>query len=547
MKRALGIIGLVIVLAAAIIVIHAQINPINLIRKPLRAQVNIITNDSISLSTTVFVPRGKKKFPAMLVRTPYNKVAEEWMGRVFGIYGIAVVIQDVRGKYESQGEYYPFIHEREDGLKTLRWIKAQSWSNGTVAGWGGSYVGYTQWAISDSLDYVVPLLTGANIYDFLYPNGIFSLQSAFDWGLKNASSRLNDIPADRITTSFSHLPLSTADDSVLRDIPYINDWLVHENYDNYWNSMNFRGISKASVLSIAGWYDIFLKAQIEDFLELSGNGNSDNRMIIGPWCHGSQSEVNTYGGEKNTGSPRKIMSYMVKIIKGRSHPLPSPLKDNIFNLYIMERNEYFGSDVWPPRETRIVPYYFGPGGTLGVEPYPSPGRFSYTYDPLDPYHSFGGTALGEKIGPARQNSNISRTDQVVFEMPVSGKPVVLLGPVSAVLWISSDVKTTDFYVCLQDVFPDGKIINIQEGGAKVRLEGNKPEKKDISVWSTGYQVNPSHKIRVTISSSWFPRFNRNLNDGLPIAVAANPVVANQTIYYGPEMPSAINLPVLSIK
>jgi uncharacterized protein len=547
MKKTVFIIFAVIVVALAVLAIHTQINPLNIVRKPVRNEVKIPMNDGISLSTTVFLPHGKKKIAAILVRTPYNKVTEEWMGRAFGLYGIAVIIQDVRGKFDSGGEYYPFINERADGLMTLRWIREQPWSNGIVAGWGGSYGGYTQWAIADSLNYIVPLLSGANLYDFLYPNGIFSLQSAFEWGFKNASTKLNTLSAERIKAGYKILPLSLADDSTIKDIPYINDWLSHEEYDSYWGSMNHRGIARSSVLSVAGWYDIFLKAQIEDFQVLNRKGNQDNRMIIGPWCHGSQGEFNEYGGTKKTGGPKKIFTYMVHRIKGNSNSLPSPLKDSRYNLFIMERNEYFGSDIWPPRETKMSPYYFGPGGYLTRQPYRLAGQLPFTYNPADPFPSYGGTALGDKVGPARQNDNLNRSDQLIFETGTLSDPLVLLGPVSATLWVSSDAACTDFYVCIQDVFPDGKIINIQEGGSKVKLTANKPEKKEISIWATGYQLNPGHKLRTTISSSWFPRFNRNLNNGLPIAVANNPVIARQTIYYGPEMASFINLPVFELK
>jgi uncharacterized protein len=547
MKKTLLIIIAVLVLAVTVFSLQTRINPLNIVKKPVRTDLKIPMNDGIPLSTTVFLPHGKKKFAAILVRTPYNKVGEEWLGRAFGLYGIAVVIQDTRGKYGSEGEYYPFINERADGLKTLRWIREQPWSNGIVAGWGGSYVGYTQWAISDSLDYIVPLLSGANLYDFLYPDGLFSLQSAFEWGFKNASPKLNTISADSMRAGYNFLPLFLADDTTIKDIPYINDWLAHEDYDSYWSSMDHRGIARSSVLSIAGWYDIFLKAQIRDFQALSGKGNQDNRMIIGPWCHGSQGEFNEYGGSKKTGGPKKIFTYMVQRIKGNGNSLPSPLKDTRYNLFIMERNEYFGTDVWPPRETKMIPYYLGPGGYFTRQPYTQTGQLPFTYDPADPFPSHGGTALGDKVGPARQNDNLSRSDQVVFETGSLSDPLVLLGPVSATLWVSSDAACTDFYVCIQDVFPDGKIINIQEGGSKVRLTTSKPEMKEISVWATGYQLNPGHKLRTTISSSWFPRFNRNLNNSLPIASANNPVLARQTIYFGPDMPSCINLPVIELK
>ncbi len=510
-------------------------------------ELNVRMNDGVNLSTTVFLPGGKKKCSAVLVRTPYDKNAEAWMGKAFKMFGIAVILQDVRGRNKSEGEFYPFINEREDGLATLRWIRQQPWSDGVVAGWGASYVGFTQWAISDSLDFLTLLVTGASLFDFVYPDGLFSLQSAFTWGIQNAGNRTTEVPQQKLLAAMKMLPLSAADDSVSGDINFINDWIRHEEYDSYWQNLNFRGITKAPLISMAGWYDIFLKAQIEDFQALqAGFPDQDQRLVIGPWCHGSPAEPNDYGGLKKTGKPAKIFHYVKNHLKGKKNKLTSPLKDTRYNLFIMERNEYVGSDVWPPKETKMVPYYIGPSGYLNPQPPSEGGRLSYIYSPADPYPSFGGTALGSAIGAARQNENISRKDQLVFETKITGDPLILLGPVDATLWVSSDVAKTDFMIELQDVFPDGKIINIQEGGATVKTTGTKPGKTLISVWATGYQLNPGHTLRVVISSSWFPRFNRNLNTDQPSFSATDMSDARQQVFYGPDTPSAINLPVYTI-
>jgi uncharacterized protein len=512
-------------------------------KKSGRMEINIPMRDGTLLSTDIYLPHRKGKHPTVLVRTPYNKNAEAWMGKAFGMYGIVAVVQDVRGKFKSTGEYYPFINERSDGLQTLKWIREQPWSDGTVAGWGGSYVGFTQWAISDSLDFLTPLLTGANLYDFAYPDGLFSLHTAFVWGFMNASQTTNKIAPEKLAAGISILPLSAADDSTIKDIAFINDWLIHEKYDSYWQKMDFRGMTKAPLLSIAGWYDIFLKTQIDDFQALADNGNTGGRMIIGPWCHGNQAEKNEYGGLKKTGKPSMIFKYLKSYLKGKDPELSSPFRNQKYNLFIMERNEYVGSDCWPPKNTTITPYYLGPSGYLSNLKNGSEGLLQYDYSPSDPYPSIGGTILGEGVGPARQNSSTGRKDQLVFEMSVTEKPLILLGPVTATLWVSSDAPCTEFIVGIQDVFPDGKIINIQEGGAKVSFSGDQPQKNEISVWATGYQVNAGHKLRVIIASSWFPRFNRSLNTCEPIYSAGVIVNARQKVWFGGDTPSSVNLPV----
>ena len=471
--------------------------------RPRQQEVGIVMSDGIRLQTDVYLPRTGKPCPVILVRTPYSKSAESWMGKAFNLFNVAVVVQDVRGKYKSEGKYYPFINERSDGMETLRWIRQQPWSNGTVGGWGASYLGYTQWAVSDSLDFLVTLLTGAHIYDFIYPDGVFSLQSACNWGFVNASADQNKLSPEKIAAGMRILPLAAADDSTVNEIPFLTDWLTHEGADSYWKQMSYRGVTKAPVLSVAGWYDIFLKTQILDFQSLLNSGNPDNRMVIGPWCHGSQGMANDYGGPKKTSDPKNLFAYTLKTLTGKKKKLGSPLQDARYNLFIMERNEYVGSETWPPAGSKTTPFYLGPEMGLSPEMAVANETMSYQYNPADPYPSHGGTALGDLVGPALQNDNIGRKDQLTFETGVLKQPMILLGEISATLWLSSSVRSTQFVVCVEDVFPDGKIVNIQEGAANVQLSGSSPEPREIQVWATGYQLGTGHKLRVVITSSWF--------------------------------------------
>jgi putative CocE/NonD family hydrolase len=351
---------------------------------------------------------------------------------------------------------------------------------------------------------------------------------------------------EKLEASFKQLPLSAADDSTLFDIPYVNDWLAHETYDKYWENVNFRGIAKAPVISLAGWYDIFLNTQIKDFQALVQSGDSVSRLIVGPWAHGPLGEPNEYGGTKKTGNPRKIFKYVKKQLKGKRNRLTSPLENSRYNLFIMERNEYIGSELWPPPETRVIPYFIGRGEYLGPEMPGGEGFLEFDYNPSDPFPSHGGTALGEGVGPARQNANVGRRDQLVFKKEPQVEPMILLGPISATLWLSSDAPCTHCFVELQDVFPDGKIINIQEGIARVNVCDDQPRRTEISVWATGYQLNPGHSLRVVISSSWFPRYNRSLNTCDPIYSASELRNARQRVFFGGKTPSSINLPVYFI-
>lgn len=506
----------------------------------------IIMKDGIKLATDVYLPSENGTYPAILVRTPYNKAGIKKGAEKLAAEGYVVVVQDCRGKFLSEGAFYPFKHERADGLETVKWIKAQEWSNGKIGGWGGSYVGYTQWAVSDVLDVISPELTSADMYGLMYPGGMFSLATAFNWGLLVAAQTVNPVAPEKILASYSILPLSVADDSTTKDINFINDWLTHSDKNEYWKFMDHRGIASSPVISVAGWYDIFIMPQILDFQALPENVRLQSRLIIGPWCHGKQAYENDYGGSEKTGHRQKLIGrFMKKHLQDTGFDFSDLVyKDKIYNLFVMERNEYYGCNNWPPKSTVETEYFLGPDHYFAPHKPKGSGKLEYTYNPSDPYPNRGGTFLGMGVGAALQNDNESRSDQLIFETTVLESPLILLGPISATLYVGSNVPSTGFIICLQDVFPNGNVINIQEGGSKVDLEEG-INKIDVSVWSTGYQLNQGHKLRAVITSSWFPRFNRNLNSGEPIFSAQTINIADQAIYFGKNS-SSITLPILNV-
>ncbi|MDD4189799.1 MAG: CocE/NonD family hydrolase [Mangrovibacterium sp.] len=510
------------------------------------------TEKGMKLATDVYLPDETGKYPVILVRTPYfrgnfKKNAASFAGR-----GYAVVVQDCRGKFDSDGEFYAFQNERTDGLKTVAWIREQPWSNGKIAGYGSSYNTFTQWAIADELEVVLSEMGSASLYDLIYPQGLFSLATACNWGLMVDTKNVIPLPPDtivaRLGKSYRHLPLSVADDLTFKDNRFFNDWLRHEKNDRYWRAMNHRKTANANVLSIAGWYDIFLPAQLNDFLEIDRRTrNPGNRMIVGPWCHGPQAFRNEYGGGDKTGRRQALMErFLEKTLLGKDTDVPgAPFTDHKYNFFIMERNAYFGSDCWPPKEVGPKVCYLA-NDRIVPEQSRESGQRQFVYDPADPFPSIGGTFIGMDTGPGVQNKNTSRADQWVFESDVLREPLALLGAVSASLYVSSTAAHTDFMILVQDVFPNDTIINIQEGGKHVRLHPGRVSRVDLESWPTGYQLNSGHKLRIVITSAWFPRYNRNLNTGEPVASARVCRTATQTFYFGPAHPSQITLPVLTI-
>ena len=509
----------------------------------------INNGEGIKLSTDIYLPKTDGPFPCILIRIPYNKNNSEGDAELFTKLGYAVVIQDSRGKYESEGDFYPFKYERQDGLATTDWIKTQAWSNGKIGGWGGSYGGYTQWAIADELDAMVPIVTSANMYDLMYPGGIFSLATSFNWGLVVHSRTTNKISSEEIKTAYSILPLSVADDSTFSQNDFTDDIIKHQYEDEYWGVMNHRSAETCPMFSIAGWYDIFLMGQINDFQ--FEERHPDSRIIIGPYAHGSILIDTDFGDNADIYKYREeALAFLSSHLKEEEKASEESNNEMPYSLFIEHRNEWYNSQDWPPNETELTSYYFNSQGTITNQRNTGNNIGEYSYDPDSPYPSLGGTFLGSGVGPAYQNPNIERKDQLVFESEVLNEELVLLGPVDATIYVSTDAPSTDFFVSLQEVRSDGKILNIQEGGKTIYADENSKERiqcLDISLWATGYQINPGNKIRVTITSALFPRYNRNINSGEPIFNAKNTRLAHQKIYFGEKYPSQIKLPVLKEK
>ncbi len=508
-----------------------------------KSEVIVAGADTARLATDLYLPKGAGPFPCILLRTPYNKNGAKGDAEKFVNQGYAVVVQDCRGTGKSGKSFYPFRYERADGLAALAWIRRQPWSNGRIGGWGGSYVGYTQWVISDQLDAVTALVTTADMYDAFYPSGLFSLATSLNWGLIMNHPQ---VKSQQLLAAYNRLPLSIVDDSTGAANAFLEDWLRHETNDSYWRSFSFRKPVTTPVLSIAGWYDMFLEAQIKDFINLGKKRHPDSRLIIGPYAHGQIAIPTDYGDaaklDRFMGLARAFVDNHIKHLDATTATSDS-LMSRPFAFFIIHANKWVMSKQWPPEQSKPVRYYLGAEGTLSTHKPTKAERATFVYDPQNPYPSLGGTFLGIGVGPAWQNSNVERTDQAVFESDTLSAPLTLLGPLQVELYVASDAASTDFFACLQDVQPDGKIVNIQEGGQQVR-GGKKIRRIRFSLWAAGYQLAVGHKLRVVICSSLFPRYNRNLNNGEPIYSAAHSRIANQTISWGPKHPAHLTLPII---
>ena len=539
------------------------------------ANVMIPMSDGTDLAANLFKPTGEGPFPTILIRSPYGKGNEKnGQGRFYANNGYAMVIQDCRGRGDSEGLWDPFRFDAHDGYDTQEWVGKQKWCNGKIGTAGGSYLGWTQWASaplgSQYLTAMAPVVPFCNGYDNAYYDGAFQLALMMSWGAAQGGARL---PAGKISEAFRFLPLNRFDDQLDKEVFYLENWVKHPVDDDYWGK---RGIGREAfddvtvpVLNIGGWYDIFSKETLE---MINGvRDESSNRAvrrnqfaIIGPWAHGvGRSKVGAldFGADAvmDIGKiQKKWFDYWLRDEDTEVEDWPA------FQIFVMGDNKWRGESEWPLARTEYTPFYLhgkdkansidGDGGLIEVKP-ESSASDTFKYDPNNPIPTMGGNNLGGAPSGPHDQSEVERRDDVLVytSMPVVN-PIEITGPVKMILYAASSAEDTDFTAKLVDVHPDGKAYNLCDGIIRARWRNSETEPEliepgqayryEIDLWVTSNVFNAGHQIRVEISSSNFPRFDRNPNSGLPFGTDTELNVATQTIFHGPDQASHLLLPVI---
>ncbi len=537
--------------------------------------VKVPMKDGVRLSARIYKPFGASKLPTILLRTPYGKNSDSaaW-SRHFVERGYAVVVQDVRGRYDSEGTFRPLQQETGDGSDTLNWIARQPWSNGNIGMIGGSYRGIVQWkaALSGNphLKAIFPVVSGSDEYrDRFYSHGgAMKLGHRLLWLEENLRLRSFDPPA--FADYIRHLPLRTADIAATgQRIDFFQQALDHPNLDSYWKTMSTcEQLDRVHVpvFSVGGWFDNYVESDLETFSILAKK-TSAGRIVIGPWPHDMSIKFAGAGFGKDSGAP--IRRYQMEWF---DYWLKSPQPAREFpqprvRIFVMGANKWRDEQEWPLARTRYTPLYLsGKGdantakgdGLLTGEPHRADLVDDFVYDPRHPVPTNGGaTCCNPKIftwGPVDQKSIESRNDVLVFSTPALKQDVEVTGPVRVVLYASTSQPDTDFTAKLVDVFPDGSAQNLTDGILRLRYR-NSLEQPVLARPGEIYQIaidagvtsnvfHAGHKIRIEISSSNFPRFDRNPNTGRPIADETELRAANQRIYHGKQYPSYVLLPII---
>jgi putative CocE/NonD family hydrolase len=551
--------------------------------------------DGVGLRADIFRPAAEGKFPVLLERTPYNKDGGAGFGLKAAARGYVVIFQDVRGRYSSEGEWYTFKHESQDGYDTVEWAAALPYSNGKVGMMGGSYVGATQMltaiASPPHLAAIVPVVTASNYHDgWTYQGGAFEQWFDESWtsGLgqdtlnhrvqkkTNALQGIETLPLTNYPL-FNPGPASAAEGpESLRDLaPYFLDWLAHPSYDDYWKQLSIEDHHDkvlVPVYNVAAWYDIFLGGSLRNYIGIKAHGGSDaarhgQRLLVAIGGHaGGGRKVGEvdFGAQADFDEDDMMLRWYDHVLKGVDNGVE---RDKPVKIFVMGKNVWREEDDWPLARAQSTRYYLHSAGNAnglagdGVLKTTAPQSEHadhFDYDPADPVPTRGGPLCCDSVhiapGPRDQRPVEARADVLVYTTPAFKEDFEVTGPVTLDLYASSSAVDTDFTAKLVDVWPNGFAQNLTEGIVRARYRNSqeKPElmnpgetyKFSIDVWATSNVFLPGHKLRLEISSSNFPRFDRNLNTGEDQAAATRMAKATNTILHDRDHPSALVLPVV---
>ncbi|HMV87305.1 MAG TPA: CocE/NonD family hydrolase [Blastocatellia bacterium] len=547
--------------------------------------------DGVKLYADVYLPRAEGRYPVLVVRTPYgvqrDGVHETMMK--FAQRGYAVVMNDTRGRYESEGKWEPFRTEAEDGYDTIEWAAKQPWSNGKVATQGGSYLGHVQWAAGKlqppSLVAMFPALASTNIYrDWITLNGAWRLSFNYGWGVVRMPNRIMlpqywhsesySPPELKYETILKHLPLKDGDlESAGYAVRHYRDWVAHPDYDAYWKAIsdeeNF-GKYNVPIHTSGGWFDIFLQGTINGFVGARKHGANEktrreSRMIIGAWGHGPTQKYGDvdFGPANNRVQFETESKWFDHYLLGKDTGID---REPPVEIFYMGVNQWQHEQDWPIPGTKFTQLYIAGGGaantatgngTLSFKPAAGAPSDTYRYDPNDPVPTLGGNnccGTPTPAGPKDQRPLAARKDILVYNSEPMTEPLAIAGPVKMKLFAATDGPDTDWVVKLIDVAPNGFAFNVCEGilRARYRKGVDKPEllkagevyEYEVDLVGTANVFLPGHRIRVDITSSHFPQFDRNPNTGEPFGTSAKVRVAQQTVFHSAERASHILLPVV---
>lgn len=514
--------------------------PPAVVPKPVvHRDISIPMPDGVTLRADRYGPPGDEPGPVVLIRTPYGRrgLASEFFGPVFARRGMQVVYQSTRGTFGSGGEFRPFLHEKQDGLVTLAWVRAQPWCDGRVAMAGASYLGHTQWAIAPYAD--PPLeaiclgITGSDFTGVFYPGGALAVADMVGWSAQigRQEDRFTLVRSmlrrRRVEAAYATLPIARADVAAIgRPVRFLADVAGNAEDPGFWSATVHRPEEVSVPVSmVAGWYDLFVQDQLRDFQRLRAAGNPA-RILVGPWSHG---EPASFGPMLRD----QVEFLAAHLLGDRAALHRAPVR-----IFLQQAGHWLDFQEWPPKSVERRVHLPG----LGAEPGDA-GPDEFTYDPADPTPSVGGPLL---FGKAKQRDNRAveaRPDVLVY----SGEPLPadldVIGEPIATVHLRTERADADLFVRLCDVDPKGVSRNVTEGILRLRERADGPI--EVALLPTAYRFRRGHRLRVQVAGGAFPRFGRNHGTGEPVATAVDGVRCRFEVFHDAERPSSLMLPILA--
>ena len=486
--------------------------------------------DGVRLATTHIWPIDAEGLtPTLLMRTPYGVIARPpimlWLGRILAEQGYHVVIQDVRGRYRSEGDFTPFVHEANDGADTLDWLEGQPWSQGRVGMLGASYLTHAAWAAASQRPERVGSLAlaigSSDLYEFFHPHGVFSFANAVEWAAGVGEHEGVDARHVDLDRAFAHEPIREADRVARKKLDFYRDWVDHSERDAYWEEIN-AGLPDPAppTLLIAGFWDFFIEPQLDDYRALIRQADAGRtptpKLLLGPWAHGTLAHRRFWRHGILRRALAATLEHFEATLKGDGAKV-APVSPAVryFVGSAKGRCTWLEDEEWPPRDARALSLHFGVHEgrpVLTDAPPKDRARFEGTYDPLDPTPSIGGKLFGSKAGAKNQAALATRPDVLCIESAPLQRDLVLAGPVTATLFVGSEAVPADFAVHLIDATPGGALLEVCDGLARSRDAGADEEKTvrlDVSLAQAGWRFVAGHRIRLHVAPANCPRFARS--------------------------------------
>jgi uncharacterized protein len=538
--------------------------------------IPIEVEHGLTLAADHYSPKAAGRFPTILIRSPYGRELRGGpVGLIYGFLlrrlaerGYHVIAQDTRGRYESDGEFDPFVYEVWDGRTTIDWIRHQPWFDGNLGMTGPSYLGYTQYAAAlepervPNLKAIMPIMTSSQFYTVIHADGSFALDMILHWmqitflaGRPDRKRRFISPQEEdrRLKRIFDHVPVKDIDELLLGErVDFYREALTATDRNALrWRTVDLSdrvGNIEAAAQLVTGWHDFMLRELLADYRRLVDADRSPY-LTIGPWYHADIRYLQH--------AIRLSLDWFDAQLKGQH----DRLRAKPVRLFVMGADEWREFDAWPPKALRIR-YYLRDQHHLSIEP-PQNGETPdrYRYDPADPTPNLGGPLINLPQGAVRDNRELeARSDVIVYTTPPLDRDLDVIGPVRLELYACSSLPYADFFGRLCDVQPNGKSLNVCDGLIRVKPEpsvehpehngrarpcGENTLQLEIDLWATAYRFKRGHRLRLIVSSGAHPRWLRNYGTGEAIGTATEMRAADQTLFHDRDHPSALILPVLS--